>query len=175
MLVSNRLCVRLMEIQDLEKARLLHNEESTLNRLSDPFHVSQEEQVEWFRNLSKSRKQRRYVILNRENDELVGVIRVDQIDLVNRSCEIGADVLPSMRRQGVASEAYGLIINYLFNTMGIHRLQLLTLVSNRAAINLYEKLGFKREGILRESIARDGNFIDLILMSLLSQEWKMLE
>ena len=105
MLFSNRLCVRLMEVQDLEKARLLHNEESTLNRLSDPFHVSQEEQVEWFRNLSKSRKQRRYSIITLVDDELVGVIRIDQIDLVNQSCEIGADVIPSMRGQGIAYEA----------------------------------------------------------------------
>lgn len=172
MLLSDRLCVRIMEKRDLEKARLLHNEESTLNRLSDPFHVSQEEQVEWFTNLSKSRKQRRYSIVKIADDELVGVIRVDQIDLVNRNCEIGADVIPSMRRLGIAFEAYGMIINYLFGNLGMHRLHLFTLESNNAAINLYQKLGFRKEGILRESISRNGSFANLYMMALLSQDWK---
>jgi RimJ/RimL family protein N-acetyltransferase len=172
-LESERLLIRLMELNDLEPARYLHNEESTLNRLSDPFHVSQEEQIEWFKNLSKSRKSRRYSILLKESKELVGIVRMDNIDLVNRSCEIGADILAASRRQGIATEAYTRILDYIFGEMALHRIQLFTLVSNSEAVKLYGKLGFQKEGIVRESIFRGGNFNDMFLMGMLSHEWRL--
>jgi len=168
---SDRLVIRLMEEKDIEEARQLHNEESTLNRLTDPFHVSQEEQQLWFKRMSTSRKSRRYVLEHKESGKICGIIRLDEIDTVNRSASIGADVNPSFRNQGYATEAYVKVIDYLFSTLGLHRLQLVTLESNEIAIGLYTKIGFKREGKLREAVFRDGNFVDLISMGLLDSEW----
>jgi len=101
---SDRLVIRLMEEKDIEEARQLHNEESTLNRLTDPFHVSQEEQQLWFKRMSTSRKSRRYVLEHKESGKICGIIRLDEIDTVNRSASIGADVNPSFRNQGYATE-----------------------------------------------------------------------
>jgi ribosomal-protein-alanine N-acetyltransferase len=164
-----------MEEADLEEVRNLHNEESTLNRLSDPFHVSHEEQLEWFRTLSASRKNRRYVLILKKDNSFVGIVRMDQLDLVNRSAFIGADIAPKYRRQGLAFEAYNRIINYIFGNLGLLRLQLETLVTNTEAVALYKKLGFQVEGTLRGAIFRDGLSMDLYVMGLLSHEWQMLE
>lgn len=171
MFETSRLYIRLMEGRDIEFVRRLHNEESTLNKLTDPFHVSQEEQELWFNSLSKSRKSRRYILIEKESDEICGIIRIDDLDLTNRSATVGADVDLRFRRQGLASEAYERIINYLFNDLGLHRLQLVTLITNDIALKLYQKLGFQQEGVIRESIYRNGEFNDLILMGLLQSEW----
>lgn len=175
MLCSQRLLLRLVEEGDLEELRSLHNEESTLNKLTDPFHVSEEEQRLWFHNLLKSRSSRRYSIILKESSELIGVIRVDRIDLSNRNAEVGADIKVDYRRRGYAKEAYYLLLDYLFFTLGMHRLQLQTLDTNSPAISLYKSLGFKEEAVLRESIFRDGTFQNLVLMSILRREWSELD
>lgn len=171
MFETTHLIIRLMEENDIEFVRQLHNQESTLNKLTDPFHVSREEQVLWFQSLSKSRKSRRYVLIEKKSREICGIIRIDDLDLANRSATVGADIDLRFRRQGLATEAYRLIIEYLFNSLGLHRLQLVTLETNEIALGLYEKLGFQKEGIIRDSIYRDGKFNNLILMGLLQSEW----
>jgi RimJ/RimL family protein N-acetyltransferase len=172
MLETKRLLIRLMEERDIELVRKLHNEESTLNRLTDPFHVSQEEQILWFKKISTSRTSKRYVLELKETNEICGVIRLDGIDSVNRCAVIGADVHPNFRSQGFATEAYLKIIDYLFSTLGLHRLQLFTLETNTIAIGLYAKIGFKPEGYLREAIYREGRFVDLVVMGMLQFEWQ---
>jgi len=172
MLDTMRLEIRLIEAKDLEFARVLHNERSTLNMLTDPFHVSREEQLEWFNNLSKSRISRRYAIIEKESGTFCGIIRIDRIDMVNKNAEIGADISPDYRNRGYAFEAYTEVIQYLFHHLGLHRLQLLTRSNNSPAIALYKKLGFIEEGVLREALFRDNQYSNLILMSLLSADWK---
>jgi RimJ/RimL family protein N-acetyltransferase len=140
--------------------------------LTDPFHVSREEQKVWFEKLSQSRSSRRYAIIFKETNIFCGVVRIDRIDLVNKSAEIGADISPHFRRQGLAFEAYLGLIEYLFQGLGLHRLQLVTRPDNQAAVSLYEKIGFTREGILSDALFRNGSYSSLILMSLLSHEWR---
>lgn len=171
MFETDRLIIRLMEEKDIEEVRQIHNDESTLKRLSDPFHVSKEEQLVWFRKISTSRNSRRFVLVLKESGELCGIFRIDDLDLANRSATIGADIKLTFRNQGYATEAYRKIIDYLFLSVGLHRLQLLTLESNEKALKLYLKLGFSIEGKYREAIFRDGDFVNLVLMGLLNKEW----
>lgn len=170
MLETDRLRIRLMEERDLGAVRSIHNEAETLIYLSDPFHVSQEEQVVWFKKLSSNRNSRRYVIELKTSEVICGVMRIDRIDLVNKSAEVGADIAKAHRRLGVAFEAYTELIDYLFFTLGLNRLSLVTLHSNESARALYKKLGFVEEGVARKAIFRDGEYQDLIMMALISQE-----
>jgi len=170
MLETDRLKIRLMEEKDLELVRRLHNEFETLLYLSDPFHVSQEEQIVWFKKLSSNRHSRRYIIELKPSNLICGIIRLDRIDLINKSSEIGADIASSHRRLGIAFEAYTVFINYLFLTLGLNRLSLVTLSTNEPARTLYKKLGFQEEGIQRQAIFRNGEYQDLIMMSLIAQD-----
>ncbi|WP_227818026.1 GNAT family N-acetyltransferase [Nitrogeniibacter aestuarii] len=169
---TSRLIIRIMEQCDAEEARLLHNEDSTLMRLSDVAHVSEESQLAWFRSVSQSCSSKRYVARTRAANDFVGVFRLDRIDHWNRSAFVGADVAPAARGQGYASEMYGYFFEYLFNQCGLNRLALVTLESNEPALRLYEKLGFVEEGREREAIFRDGRFQDLVSMGLLASEWR---
>lgn len=164
MLSTPRLLIRLLEFNDLETLRDLHNSEDTLQWLTDIFHVTREEQKAWFLKINMSRRNRRYTVLSKETSEIVGLVRLDEIDLVNRNAIIGLDIGINFRRQGFASEIYECIINYAFNALNLHRLSLVTLENNIAAQNLYTKLGFKKEGVLTEAILRDGEFKNLICM-----------
>lgn len=169
---TDRLVIRLLERRDLEEVRRLHNHDETLLHLTDVWHVSETQQDAWFQAISSSRTARRYVGRRRADDGLVGVFRLDRIDPWNRNAYVGADVVPAMRRQGYAEEMFKYFLRYLFAQCGLHRVALVTLASNMAALPLYRKLGFVEEGRERQAIFRDGRFQDLVLMGLLVEEWR---
>ncbi|NYB75436.1 GNAT family N-acetyltransferase [Sedimentibacter hydroxybenzoicus DSM 7310] len=77
-----------------------------------------------------------------------------------------------VRGRGYGKEALKLLLEYGFNKLGFHRIQLNVLEFNTAAISLYEKAGFKREGTYREFVLRDDKRYDLLLYGLLKSEWK---
>jgi RimJ/RimL family protein N-acetyltransferase len=160
-----------MEESDIEIVRKIHNDSGVIGFLSDPVHVTQEEQKQWFKSLSLSRSSRRYVIVLKLTQEICGVIRIEKIDQINKSAEVGIDIDPPRHRQGIAYEAYLVLMDFLFKDQGMNRLNLVTLRNNIPAISLYQKLGFQVEGILRRAIFRNGEYTDLLLMSILAEEW----
>jgi RimJ/RimL family protein N-acetyltransferase len=76
------------------------------------------------------------------------------------------------RDRGLGTEAMRVILRYAFEDSGLNRVGLSVFEFNEPAIHTYEKLGFKREGQLRQAIQRDGSFHDAILMSILAHEWR---
>ncbi len=169
---TDRLTIQLLERRDIEPARILHNDDTTLVRLTDVMHVSEAQQEAWFQAMSTSRSSRRYVARRRSDDAFVGVFRIDRLDAWNRGAYVGADVVRELRGQGYAREMYSYILAYLFDQCGLNRLGLETLASNDVALGLYRGLGFCEEGRARQVIYREGRFHDLVLMGLLASEWR---
>jgi diamine N-acetyltransferase len=66
------------------------------------------------------------------------------------------------------------ILDYVFQELKAHRLWLDVFETNKRAQHVYERLGFRREGILREAIFRDGEFHTQVLMSILDREYEAL-
>ena len=167
---AGELTIRLIERQDLEHARRLHNDDGTLLMLHDVRHVSQSEQEAWFEAVSRSETARRYAVLESATGAFVGVFRLDEIDWRNRSASVGLDIVPGFRGRGLSRVIYRYFFNYLYGALNMHRLSLVTLETNETAIRVYRRLGFTEEGRLREAIWRDGRFQDLIQFSMLREE-----
>ena len=64
-----------------------------------------------------------------------------------------------------------LFFSYLFEEINLRKIKLEVLKENDKAIKIYENLGFKEEGTLKEHIYQDGKYKDLILMSLFSEDF----
>lgn len=172
MLETARLLISPLALGDCEEARLLHNDPETLIWLSDTHEVSSEEQIVWFDSLQQSRTSKRYVARTKTDSQLIGVFRFDEYDIRNKSAEVGLDIEKKSRRQGYAREIYLALIPFFFNELSLNRLSLLTLESNVPAINLYESLGFKREGLLRQAFIRNSRYVNACQYSLLACEFK---
>ena len=73
--------------------------------------------------------------------------------------------------KGIGTQATRLLLRYGFQTMKWHRIDLKVLEYNHRAIRCYEKCGFKKEGVLRESAFIEGVYYSDILMSILDKEY----
>ena len=76
--------------------------------------------------------------------------------------------------KGYGREAMDLVLKYGFDELNLHRIQLTVFEYNERAIALYEKLGFRREGVFREFMQREGQRYDMYLYGLLRREWAAL-
>ena len=86
--------------------------------------------------------------------------------------EMGYDLNPSFWGKGIMTEALSAIIQYGFDQMGLHRIEVLISHHNKRSQTLIRKLGFKREGVLRDHYFVEGRFSDDVIFSLLKEEWK---
>jgi len=86
--------------------------------------------------------------------------------------EIGYALLPAERGKGYCTEATQLVLDYLFLSKDIPRIQAATHVGNAASRKVLEKAGFKREGILRKATRSRGEWADLVIYSILRDEWE---
>lgn len=74
--------------------------------------------------------------------------------------------------QGLGPETLSLVIEHIADTRGVHRFTIDPAAANLRAIRAYEKLGFRRVGVMRESeVAPDGTWRDCMLMDLLIDEF----
>jgi diamine N-acetyltransferase len=88
----------------------------------------------------------------------------------SRSIEIKRIVVGTPER-GLGRRILSDIIRIAFRELGAHRLFLDVFDDNARARHLYESLGFKYEGVMREAAHRDGRWFDLHLMSILESEY----
>lgn len=87
--------------------------------------------------------------------------------------EIGFGIAePDARGQGYAGEAVRLLVGYLFAGYASERISAFTEAANLPAQRVLEKVGFQREGELKQSIFRDGGWRDILIYGLLRQEWQ---
>ena len=90
----------------------------------------------------------RLAIAEAASDELLGSISLD-LFLEREAAEIGYWVKKDTRRRGIAEAALRLVVRWAFQECGVERLEILTYPGNAASQALAEKLGFRREGLLR--------------------------
>lgn len=113
----------------------------------------------------------RFFIIAKKDGTKIGFIRHGLL-LPHRLMEIGYIIIPSERGKGYATEAAKIIVDYLFLSKDIVRIQAGTNIRNKASQKVLEKVGFKREGTLRKAMFVRGEWFDTFLFSILREEWK---
>lgn len=103
---------------------------------------------------------------------LIGTCGYCRWDQQHHHAEIGYDLWPDYWGQGLMPEALGALIRFGFVRMNLNRIEATTHTENLRSQRVLEKLGFQREGLLREYYCRDGIFNHQVLFSLLSSEWE---
>jgi RimJ/RimL family protein N-acetyltransferase len=100
-------------------------------------------------------------------DEVIGTCTLASIDRRHRRAEIGFALAARAWGHGYAREAVARLIEHAFGTLDLHRLEADVDPRNEASLRLLERLGFVREGYLRERYHVNGEIQDSVLLGLL--------
>jgi UDP-4-amino-4,6-dideoxy-N-acetyl-beta-L-altrosamine N-acetyltransferase len=133
--------------------------------------ISREEHHEWFENVLEGSSSGIFKVAE-SNGTAIGLASLTRIDLRHRSCEWGGYLAPDVPR----GTGYGRALVYrslvlAFETLNLNRVVVEVLVTNSAATRLYESVGFRKEGTLRERAQQRGGSIDTTIMAMLKDEW----
>ncbi|EGL15046.1 MULTISPECIES: GNAT family protein [unclassified Paenibacillus] len=110
-----------------------------------------------------------------ETDEVIGDIALQDIDSYNRSAGIRISIDSSRNQgKGCGTEALNLMLDYGFGIVNLHRIELNVFAYNERALHVYEKIGFKKEGVQKEALYYNHKYHDSILMALLEHEYREL-
>jgi RimJ/RimL family protein N-acetyltransferase len=112
----------------------------------------------------------RYVVED-ERREAVGALAFDCVNEWSAIAQVsGVALLPEARGRRLGEEAARALAALLLGELGYHRLQLECYGYNERAIRLFERVGFRREGIRRAAYWRHERWNDGVLMGLLAEE-----
>jgi RimJ/RimL family protein N-acetyltransferase len=112
-----------------------------------------------------------FAVALRTSGQLIGDCAVQPDADDPRQCELGFTIAPPHQGQGYATEAAGLVLDYLFRARGKHRVHASCDARNTASAAVLERLGMRREGHLRGSTWAKGEWTDDLLYGLLREEW----
>lgn len=107
-----------------------------------------------------------------ENDEYIGNAKLDSFDWTMKAVSCGRLIGKSkFTGQGIGTEVLKLLQKYVFEQLGMHRIQTGVVASNIASIKSNEKAGMKREGLRKKAVLVNGNYEDLVLFGLIKEDF----
>ena len=106
------------------------------------------------------------------NGQLAGAIGIVQYDWYNRKMEIGYWVSTDRQGKGIITRSVAAMIDDAFMNLGLNRVEIQCAIENLRSRAVPERLGFKRDGVMRESSLLNNEFVDKVIYSMLASEWK---
>lgn len=106
------------------------------------------------------------------NHVMIGRIGLHNIDLHNQSASIGYWLSQPWTGKGIITRCCKALIRNSFFKHGLNRIEIRCGTGNFKSQAVPERLGFKKEGIIRQGEFVNNQFIDLLVYSLLKEEWK---
>ena len=111
-------------------------------------------------------------IAERETDAVVGTCTLASLSTEHRRAEVGFALARATWGRGYVAEALPALLGVAFGTLDLHRLEADVDPRNGASIRALERVGFEREGYLRERYHLQGELQDPVLYGLLRLDWE---
>lgn len=168
--------IREIERSDLCKINAWHNDRELSSLLGGNYHFAGSEVDEsWFEHYLGNREASvRCAIVEIDelgNEKVIGVVYLMDIDYVNRSGELHIMIGDKAERgKGAGTFAVNAMVAHAFNDLNLRRIQLEVLEENERAIRVYERTGFKVEGVKREAVFKGGLYRNIVLMAVLRED-----
>ncbi len=138
------------------------------------YFVSEAYEKQWVEKSIFDSKDVKLAICLKEDDRYIGNVYMTNIDMQKQSCH--SHVLIGEKDcwgKGYAVEALTLLCDYMFSERNIHRIQAIVLESNQASLKMHQKCGYKIDGLMRDSVFKDGKFQNQYILSLLKDDFEV--
>lgn len=175
-LETERLILRKFKIEDAEDMFKHWGNDSAVNKyLSWNIHQSVQDSQDiidlW---VSKYEDMETYnwAIVLKEIDEVIGSISMVKLENKHYSCEIGYCIGSKFWNNGITTEAFQAVIEYLLNEVGFNRVVAMYDTENKASGKVMKKCKMTYEGTLRDAHKRNDEFYSLGVYSILKKEYR---
>lgn len=105
-------------------------------------------------------------------DDFIGSVGLVRFDWKSRKSEIGYWIDKEHEGKGIVSSACKVLIEYAFEDLSLNRIEILCSAENVRSAAVPERLGFQKEGVLRQAELRNGRLHDYAVYGLLADEWR---
>ena len=130
--------------------------------------------LNWLKQQEKGTDNFLFAIRPIDGNTLLGYVQLEDFLWPHQNCWLSIGLGDKTNwGKGYGREAIELTLKFAFHELNLHRIQLTVFSYNERAIALYESFGFKREGVFREHLQRDGRRYDMYLFGLLRYEWEL--
>jgi UDP-4-amino-4,6-dideoxy-N-acetyl-beta-L-altrosamine N-acetyltransferase len=164
--------LRELERTDLPLLNRWRNDPEQIAPLGGAFrHVALGADERWYDAYAAARANNVRLAICEPAGAMVGVVYLLDIDWVHRDAEFAIWIGdPAWRGKHCGERATRMALAHAFDDLNLERVHLEVLSHNERAIRLYERIGFQREGLLRNAVFKRGQRHDLVLMALLRDE-----
>lgn len=173
-LKSNNVYLRAFEFEDLSVLNKLRNNDKIYSfTCGNKYFISSEYDRKWIEDKIFNNKTQLYLgICLVENHKLIGYLSIINIDLQNRKSEWGGIIIDlESSNKGYATAAANLMLMHVFTELNMNRFSGYWLEENKPSLRMAEKLGFVKEGVLRDFIFKKNKYHNAILLSILRSEF----
>jgi RimJ/RimL family protein N-acetyltransferase len=171
----NKIKLRALTLSDVDRTLEWNNQEDISNLYSGhPFPVNLEMEKKWYdKILISNYPVTVFGIEFIETKTLIGLTLLKDINLIDRNADFAIYIGDhNYRGKGLSKEATKKTLDFAFFKLGLNKVSLKVLSDNIDALSLYQKIGFIKEGVLRESVFKNNEFKSEIMMSILKNEHK---
>ena len=166
MLEGKSVNLRVVEKEDLA---LVTEWTASPDFLGEYVAVWQKSRMDWEKRYENLKPEEKWFLIEKKDGTKVGFIQHFPMSCYQ---ELGYALVPSERGKGYCCEAVMLIVDYLFLSKDLVRIQAVTDARNVGSQKVLEKAGFKKEGTMRKEEFVRGEWRDRSLYSILREEWK---
>jgi len=171
---TERLTLRPISFEDWPQVLAIYSDEETGRYNAWSVISSKKEAVQRIQNWKEQQERDvriRWAIVEKESNLMIGDMAFVGFDLRMRKGEIGFNLNRDYWQKGIMHEALNGLLKIGFEHYQLNRIEAIVNPDNQACRKLLAKLGFKEEATVRELGYKNGQYFDLLLISLLKREW----
>lgn len=137
-----------------------------------PLLFNLDDETDWFEQRRKDKNSMVFAIRALPEKQLIGNCGLHDMDWKNRCAMFGIFIGDkNYWNKGYGTDATRTLLGFAFEQLGLNRVELEVYAFNPRAVRAYEKAGFRRDGVRRQALYRDGKFHDIYFMGILREDW----
>ncbi|WP_342512419.1 GNAT family protein [Sporosarcina sp. FSL K6-1522] len=170
---SERIYLRSLQESDAPMMLGITMEEEIRYMTGTKPHFTLEQIQAHINNLNNDSSRYDFAICLKENDQMIGELSIFDIDEEDKKAGFRISMSSiALTGKGYGTEAIQIVLQFVFEELQLNRLQLEVFSHNLRGIRAYEKVGFVKEGVLRESLYYNGHYSDEIIMAILKSDYR---
>ncbi len=129
------------------------------------------EEIDYNLDLYRYRRSIYWALARKDNNKLIGSCGFNYWNRDHKRTEISYDLSKKYWGRGIMSQTVSAVLGFAFSRMELHRIEATVTPTNQASLHVLKKMGFQKEGVLREQKLLHGKFHDAIILSLLAKDY----